>query len=426
MQLNTTYQNPTLAMLEITASSEELNSIKNKVLKSLSSEIKVPGFRAGHVPSEVVEKNIDSNRLQSVFLDEAINLLYQAAVKKEKLRPVDQPKVSIKAFVPFTQLELDFEVPTVGPLKLGDYKKHKAKLLEAKVSDKEIQTVLDNLAIRASDYKLVERKSQQGDRVWIDFVGKDSKGNPIERADGKDYPLILGSKTFIPGFEENLSGFKAGDKTNFTVTFPKNYGQADLQNKKVTFEVSLNKVEEVIKPDFNDEFAKKMGPFKSIEQLKADVQAQLQFEKDEASRRDYEAAVIKEISEKSSVELPQIIIDKQAEEMLGQFKRDLAAQGQTWPEFVKNLSKTEDEYLEEVIKPAAAERIKAGLVLSAIAEAEKLTVSESELDKRIMALKKQYSDAEMVKQLDKPENQQDIAARILSEKTIAFLTRKIN
>lgn len=422
MQLNTTYEKPTVAVLSVKATKEELDSIKNKVLKGFASSVKVAGFRAGHVPLEVVAKQIGDQQLQSAFLDEAINTFYQASVKKEKLRPVDQPKVSIKAFVPFTTLEVEFEVPTVGPLKLGDYKKFKAKLKNEKVSEADIQTVLENLAIRASEYNVAKRKSATGDRVWIDFVGKDQKGAAIERADGKNYPLLLGSNTFIPGFEENLVGFKAGDKTSFTVTFPKNYGQKDLQSKKVTFEVTVNKVEEVSKPKFDDNFAKKMGPFQDFAQLKSDIEKQLQLEKDENLRRDFEADVIKEITNRSTVEIPESAIERQSDGMLEQFKRDLVSQGQTWPEFLKSQNKSEEAYKKEVIYPAAEERIKAGLVLSAIAEAEGITVEAKELDGRINSLKAQYSDEAMQKELDKLENQQDIAARILSEKTINYLT----
>ncbi len=423
MRLNITWESDTSVILDAKADASELQSIKTRVLKELSAKVKVAGFRAGHVPLEVVEKNISSNELQQAFLDEALNTLYGAALRQERLRPAGRPEVSIKAFVPYMQLDVELKVPVIGKVVLGDYKKLKAKLVPAKVVEADVKTVLDNLATRMAEKKDVERASKNTDQLWIDFAGKDQKGKAIERADGKDYPLVLGSNTFIPGFEENLVGFKAGDKTSFTVTFPKDYGQKDLQSKKVTFDVTVNKVQEVTTPKHDDEFAKKLGPFKDMTQLKDDIKKQLQAEKDEASKRDYEAEAVREITGKSKVAIPENLITEQADAMIAEFKRDLVARGQTWQEFLDGNKTTEEKYRSETINPAAEERIKAGLVLSAIAEQEKLTVEEAELDARITQLKTQYNDELMQKELDKPENQQDIAARILSEKTIQFLTK---
>lgn len=423
MHLHKSWTTDTEVKLEVSASPDELASIKNKVLKKLAPSVKLPGFRAGNTPLELVEKQL-GNSLQAEVLDEALNTMYRAALRQENIRPAAQPQVSVKSFVPFTQLECVFEVPCIGEIKLGDYKKFDTKLKSTKVVAADVQQVLDNLATRMAEKKDVERKSKAGDQLWIDFEGVDSKGEPIERADGKDYPLVLGSKTFIPGFEENLVGFKAGGKTEFTVTFPKDYGQKSLQNKKVTFKVTVNKVQEVVKPKFDDAFAKQVGPFKTIDQLKNDIKTQLQAERDQAAQSDLEAARVLEVAKRSRVAIPDSLVEEQAAAMIDEFKRDLVTRGQTWKEFLSGEGKDEEAYKKDVINPAAKERIKAGLILSAIAEAEGITVTEKELDARIAEMKNRYQDDAMLKELDKIENQQDIAARILSEKTIKFLSKR--
>ncbi|MDQ2973148.1 MAG: trigger factor [bacterium] len=422
MKLNTTWSNDTTAVLEITVDEQELTSIKEKVVRKLAPTIKAAGFREGHVPPAVVEKQMGSNRLQAEVLDEALNTVYSAALKQEGLRPAGRPEVSVEAFVPYSLLKCILTVSCIGEVKLGKYKNLNVKPTASKVTTKEIDKVIDNLAMRIAEKKEVTRLAKNGDEAWIDFEGKDSKGKPIERADGKDYPLLLGSNTFIPGFEENLVGLKPGDKKSFKVTFPADYGVASLKSKKVVFDVTLNKVQEIVKPKLDDEFAKKMGPFKDITQLKDDIQKQLQVDKDNATRSDYEAKTIQEISKNSEVAIPDNIIDEQASAMVEEFKRDLVSRGQTWQEFLKGEATSEEEYLDKTVRQAAKERIKAGLILSEIASKEGITVSEDELNDRIKQLKAQYQDEQMQKELDKIENQQDVAARILSEKTIQFLT----
>jgi trigger factor len=291
------------------------------------------------------------------------------------------------------------------------------------VTDKEVNDVIENLRTRAAEKKDVDRASKETDQLWIDFEGFDQKGEPIERADGKDYPLVLGSNTFIPGFEPELVGLKAGDKKEFTVTFPKDYGVSALKSKKVTFKVTVNKVQEVVKPEVNDAFATTLGPFKTLDQLKSDIEKQLQVDKDEAARREHEAATLKAISDKTKVAIPEELIDEQIQMLVQEVRQNAIQRGQTYEEQLKAEGRTEEEFKKDVLRPEAIDRVKAGLVLSEIAELEKITVETAELDERINALKAQYNDEKMRAELDKVENQREIANRILTDKTIKFLTK---
>ena len=298
MQVKVTHQSSTKVSLSVVAKPEELAPIKELVISSLGANVKVPGFREGKAPVSVLEKNLDPNQLQQTFLEEAINQIYPQVVQNENLRPVARPEIQIKKFVPFTSLEFDVEVAVIGDLKLADYKKISLKKPEAKVTAADVNEIVENLRLRMAENKDVERAAKNGDQLFIDFEGTDNKGKAIKGADGKDYPLVLGSKTFIPGFEEELMGLKAGDDKTFTLTFPKDYGVKALANQKVTFKVSVTKVQEVIKPKADDAFAAKAGPFKSLSELKADVKKQLSIERDKQAQQSFENELVKHLLKK--------------------------------------------------------------------------------------------------------------------------------
>jgi trigger factor len=423
MKFTITHPNETSAHLHITAEPHELDKFKKQVLGRMQQQVKMAGFRKGTAPLELVEKQIDQNAYQQEFLDEALSNLYSAAARSEKIRPVQSPQVTILKFVPFTSLEFEATVPVIGKITLPDYKKIKVAKKESKVTAADIDEVIQNLRTRASVKNDVTRAAKDSDQVWIDFEGFDQKGKAIERADGKEYPLVLGSGTFIPGFEPELVGKKAGDTTEFTLTFPKEYGVKTMQGQKVTFKVTVNKVQEVVLPKLDDAFATTLGPFKTLDQLKADIKTQLVLDKDNEVRRDHEAATLQAIVAKTKVALPQEIIDEQIQMLVSEVRQNAIKRGQTYEELLKAEGKTEEQYKKDVLEQEAIDRIQAGLVLSEIATIEKITVEASELDERLNALKAQYRDEKMRAELDNPDNQREIAQRILTEKTIKFLTK---
>ena len=419
MQVKKSDNTPTNITLTIIAGPKELDPIKKKVLTEIRSTIKLQGFREGKAPLELVEKNVDSNQLQVKFLEEAVDQLYVSAANSEKIRPIAQPKVSIKKFVPFSTLEFEIEVDVLGEVKLPDYKKIKKSKPEAKVAAKDVNEVIDSLKLRMADSKDVSRPAKDGDKVWIDFKGIDPKNNePIKGADGKDYPLVIGSNTFIPGFEPEIIGLSAGEEKTFNITFPKDYGAKHLQNKKVEFTVNVTKVQEVTEPKVDDEFAKKAGPFNTVEDLKSDIKKQLAQEKQQQVDREFESELVKEISDKSQVAIPEVLVNDQVERLLHDLKQNLVYRGQTMKEYLESEGKTEDELREKDLKPQASERVKASLVLSQIAEEEKLDVTPEELEIRMQILKQQHQDPQMQAELAKPEARRDIASRLLTEKTV--------
>jgi trigger factor len=411
---------PIQSHLTINASAEDLEPIKIHVLGHFRKNVKVPGFRPGKAPANLVEKHVDQKLLLDEFMEHALNELYRRAIDQERIRPVSQPQVSLKKFVPFTELEFEAELETIGEVKLGNYKTIKVPKKPVSVTAKEVNAVIGDLQKRMAERAEVKRAAKDGDEVVIDFAGRDSSNKPISGADGKDYPLLLGSKTFIPGFEDHVIGMKTGEDKEFDITFPKDYGVAALQNKKVTFKVTAKKVHELNEPKVDDEFAKKAGPFKTVTELKADIKKQLTAEREREADTQRENEIIQKLVEKSSVEIPKVLIEEQVQRLEEEEKRNLMYRGQTWSEHLKEEGVTEEEHRERN-KPDAELRVKAGLVLSEVADKEGITVQPEELEIRLQMLKGQYNDAAMQAELDKPENQNDIAARLLTEKTLAKL-----
>ena len=423
MQITKKSTSPTKVELTLIADQEQLDAAKKTVLERLGKDVSLAGFRKGHAPANMVEKAVDQNLLNQQVIDAVVNELFLAAVTQEKLKVVGQPALELTKFVPFTALEAKAVVDVVGDIKLADYKKFKAKLEQPKTSKEDVQAVLDDLVARDAERKEVDRKAKDGDEVLISFVGKDAKtGDEIEGGKGDKYPLVLGSNTFIPGFEPELVGLKKGDDKSFTVTFPKDYGAKDLQNKKVTFDVDVLEVREVAKPKADDAWASKLGPFKTLDELKADIERQVQAEKDGQAMRAFENDILAQLADKSKLDVPEALVTEEMSRMEQEERQNLMYRGVTWPDHLKASGKNEDEYRESTYKAEATRRVKTGLCLGEIAEAEGITVSEAELNARMELLKAQYNDPQMQEEFKKPEVRRDIiTSRILTEKTIQKL-----
>jgi len=358
--------------------------------------------------------------MQSEFLEVAMGGLYNQALNEEDLRPVANPDVDLKKFVPYTTLEFTVTVPVIGKIVLPDYKKIKLAKKPVTIEAKQVNDVIESLRTRLAERKSVERAVKDGDETTIDFKGTDEKGKPVNGAEGKDYPLQIGSDTFIPGFETNLIGMKPKETKSFNLTFRKDYGVAALQNKKVTFEVTVNKVEELVPPKLDDEFATKAGPFKTLAELKKDVKEQLTIERGREADRVYEEELLQKIAAKTTVAIPEQLVDEQIERIENEEKQNLMYRGQTWEEHLKEEGVSAEEHKEQK-RPAARDRVKIGIVLSEIAEAEKIVVTPEEFEIRLNILKGQFQDATAQAELEKPEVQRDILARMITEKTIQNL-----
>lgn len=420
MRINKKYTTDTELVLTVTADEDFLTKVKNRTLKKLAREVKVPGFRPGMAPEALVEKQLSPEALQTEFLEGAVNRLYSDAVNAEKIRPVANPQVAVKKFVPYSTLEFEATVEVIGEMQLADYKKIKVAREAVVVTDEDVDGVIKSLQKRLATRESVERAAKNDDEVVIDFAGTDKDGKPVAGADAKEYPIILGSNSFIPGFEDEVVGLKPGAEKTFDIKFPKSYQVKDLASQVVTFKVNVRTVTELKDPAVDDDFAAKSGPFKTVKELREDIKKQLTYEQGVEAQKAYENELIKAISAKSKVALPASLIDDQVKRAEDDERRNLVYRGQTWEEHLKEDGVSEKEHRLRN-RPAAEETIKASLVLSEIADLEGVRVTTDEVDVRITILKGQYQDKAMRAELDKPENRRDIEARLMAEKTFELL-----
>jgi trigger factor len=420
MKVTRTDNSATNVTMLIKGDATDLAPIKRHVLTHFTDQVKVPGFRAGKAPAELVEKHVNQQRFLDEFMEHALNDLFVKAVEDNNIKPIGLPDVKLKKFVPYTELEFEATIDALGQVKLADYKNIKLAKPKVEATAKDVNDVIESLKNRLAERIDVDRPAKDGDEVNINFEGKDENGDAVAGADGKDYPLILGSKSFIPGFEENIVGMKAGETKEFKVTFPKDYSVAALQSKKVTFKVTANNVQELLEPKLDDEFAKKAGGAGTLKDLKDDIKKQVKSEKEFQAEQSYQNQLVQTITDKSKLEVPKTLVDDQIARMEEQEKQNLLYRGISWQEHLDQEGITEEQHRERQ-RPDAESRVKGGLVLSEIAKEEGLDVSAEEVEMRMQILRGQYQDPQMLAELDKPDNRRDIESRILTEKTLQKL-----
>lgn len=420
MEISLKNNSTTNLTLSLSLDPDEIKAIEAKAIKALGKNLKVQGFRKGHVPESVAKKNIGEDNLAQEVLNQAITDAYSQAIKEKKIEVLDQPKIEVESFDLKTGLKFKASVDVMPEIKLHDYTKIKKSIKPEPVTDEEIKDVIDNLLQRSASYKSVERKSENGDRIWIDFEGFDAKGKPFKGGKGDNYPLSLGSNTFIPGFEEGLLGSKAGDETELSLTFPKSYHEKSLAGKKVKFKVKVNKVEETVKPELNEEFFKQFSPdIKTIDDFKKDIASQMQIEKDIKLKKNLQDEIVEEIIAKTEFDLPEILVKDQQEMIIYDSEQNLKYRGVTLEESLEQEDTTKDEWIKNHVIPEAEKRVRIGIIISEVAKKEQIKVSDSDVNSRLSLMRQQYiGNQEALAQLDDPRMKRELISRIATEKAI--------
>lgn len=403
----------------VTMSAEDLAEAKEKALKRLARDVKVAGFRKGKVPANVAEKNLDPNLLANEVLQQSVNATLQEVISVEDMRVLDQPHIDVKKFVPYSDGDYTAVIDVLPEVKLGDYRKLKVKKTVNKVEQKDVDQIVERVKQNLAEKKEVKRAAKDGDEVVIDFVGK-KDGEAFEGGTAKDYTLTIGSKSFIPGFEEAVVGMKPGEKKDIPLSFPKDYHAEHLKGQKVVFEVTLHKITEVTLPELNDEMAQKVGPFKTADDLMADIKRELGAQAEREADNKYQDDLVQELVKESNVPVPQVLVDDQVRSITQDAKQNLMYRGMTPDDYMKQMGFADEaEWQEKEFKPVATQRVQAGLVLAEVAKAEKIEVTKDELDARLAEMVQQYPN--MKEQLDTPEARGDIVNRLVTEKTLARL-----
>ena len=409
----------TKVQVTIILDAEELAIAEQVATTKLARDVKVPGFRKGKTPVAVAAKNIDPNALQEQTMDNAISKAVAAAFIDSKIQALDRPAVEVKKYVPGEMMEFTAESEILPVIKLGNYKKLTVKTDKITVSESDIVGTIDRIRQSLSEKKDVKRAAKIGDETVIDFVGKKG-GVAFEGGTGNDYTLVLGSNQFIPGFEDGIVGHKVGDKFDLNLTFPSDYQSADLKGAKVTFTTTLTAVKEVKLPEINDKLAAKAGPFKTMTELKTDIKRELTAQKEREASEKLKDDLVKQLVDASNVPVPEILVADQSKSIEQDFINNLSYQGLSLDQYLKNKDfESKEKWLETEVRDVAIKRVQAGLVLAELSKLEKIEASTAELDAHVETYKKQYANnAEALKQFELPEVRQDIANRLLTEKTV--------
>ena len=398
--------------LTIETSAEEFEAAVNKAYLKMRGKINVPGFRVGKAPRKIIEKMYGAE----VFYEEAVNIIlpdaYEAAVKEQELNVVGYPEVELESC---TKDGVVFKctVAVYPEVKLGQYKGLEAPKAEVKVAAADVNARLKEMADRNSRLVSVDRAVKKGDTADIDFEGFDN-GVPFDGGKGENFDLEIGSGSFVPGFEDQLIGMKAGEEKDIDITFPENY-TPELAGKPVVFHVKVNEVKHKEVPAIDDEFAKDVSEFDTLEELKADTRKQLTDDREAAAQRAFEDALMQKVADGIQADIPDEMVDVQAQQMMENFQQQLAAQGIPFDQYLKMTNTTEADFTKQAYGPAE-QQVKMDLAVKAIIDAEKLDATDDEVEAEMKNVADKYGmDLDTVKKYLRPE---EVKEQVIREKVI--------
>lgn len=380
--------------LTIELSAEETQKYMEKAASQVSEVVKVPGFRPGHVPLDVLKGHVREGVIENHMIELAVPDTYSDALAKEKVKAISRPKVNILGTDP---LKYEAVVATYPQVSVDGYEKIKIDKKEVKVEDKDVDEVLAEIQKKHATFKEVDRAAKKGDRVEVDFEGFDEGGAVLESTKSKNHPVILGEGTLVPGFEEELEGVKKGEEKDFTVTFPKDYFHKPFQGKKVKFKAKMNTVAEVELPGLTPDFLKKIaGAEIGLDEVKLNIRANLEHERkhEEHDRRENE--YLEEVIKHTKVELPDSLVDEEVEGMIQEFSDELEGRGLNLQKYLE-ATKKEIKDLKEERKKEAQKRLSLRFGLQHLFEQEKIQVSDADIKKELEKIKNLYPENERYK-----------------------------
>ena len=377
---NSTYE------LVIEVGATEFQAAIDKVYNRQKKSINVPGFRKGKAPRKMVEKMYGAE----IFFEDAISLAYpdayEAALKEAGVDPVAYPQLEVLD-VSADGFTFKAAVTVKPEASIKDYKGLSVARPDVKVSAADIKGELKPYIDRASRLVSGERKAKKGDTAVIDFEGfKD--GVPFQGGKGENYSLELGSGSFVPGFEDQVIGMKAGEEKDLDITFPEDYAP-ELAGAQVVFKVKVHEVKEKQEPELDDEFAKDVSEFETLDEFKKDLGEKLKARRQEQADREFETAVIDALIEKLECDVPQAMVDYQADKMLDDYANRVQSQGIRFEDYLRMMGMSMDD-MREQSKTAAARTVRSDLALEAVAAAEGIEVSDAAVDEEIARLAEQY------------------------------------
>ena len=419
---NTEKQEHSVVALTIEITKAEFEAAKDKAFKKTGKNITVPGFRKGKAPRKMIEKLYG----EGVFFEEAFNIIYpdamEMAVEKSGIKPVGRADVDLGDLAEEGGLTIIAKVPVEPEVELGEYKGIEVEKETVKVLQADVKAELNRMAQRNARTETVERKAKKNDTVDIDFEGF-VDGVPFEGGKAEHHELTLGSGAFIPGFEDQLIGCKAGDEKDVVVTFPEEYHAKELAGKEATFKCKVHKVEETILPTLDDEFAKDVSDTcETLDDLKKEITERLKAERQEAADNAFEEKVLDAVIDGMKADIPAAMIDAQVDTIVQDFGYRLQMQGMGLEQYLK-MTGTEMGAFRAMFKDQAERQVKTRLALQKVVELEGITVSDKELEEEYAKMAEQYKmEVEKLKDLLGEEELKNIKEDLAIQKAVDLVT----
>lgn len=416
-----------IATFTMTIEPQEFKEALQRAYNENKHRFNVHGFRKGKAPRRIIEMNYG----KEVFYEDAVNLVladnYEETLDELKLSPIDYPKVSVKSEIdPEKEIEVEFNVQLKPEAKLGEYKSLKAEVLQKADLDKEVEARLE--AERQKNARMItieDRAAENEDTANIDFEGF-VDGIAFEGGKGESYDLVLGSATFIPGFEDQIVGKKVGETFEVNVTFPEDYHE-NLKGKDAIFKVTLNSLKKKELPELDDDFAMDVSEFDTLEAYKADLREKADKELDDALESRKASKAVLALTDITEVDLPQVMVEKQVENEIRDFEQRLGQMGISLDQYIK-MTGIELITMKNQMRPQAEARVKQELALEAFAKAENIEVSDEEIDNELKELAKIYQREDVDKYIEEYRSENDlngITDFIKNRKTIEKLVEMV-
>ncbi|EOC99600.1 trigger factor [Caldisalinibacter kiritimatiensis] len=411
----------TKVTLEIEVDVEKFEEAVQKSYLKNRKRFNIPGFRKGKAPRKIIESRYG----KGIFYEDAINIVlpeaYDKAIEENELEPIDRPSIDIKELEDNKPVVFTVEVTVKPEVKLGDYKGIEVEKVEYNVTEEDVEEEIKRMQERnARLVEVQDRAVKEGDILTIDYKGF-ADGEQFEGGTAENQTLEIGSGRFIPGFEDQLVGKNKGDEVEVNVTFPEDYHAEDLAGKEAKFEVKIHEIKEKELPELDDEFAKDVSEFDTLDELKEDLKKRLEEQAENREKVENENNVIEKVLENTEVEVPEVLVDREIDYQVRDFEQRLLMQGLKLDQYLE-MTNTKLEDVKEQIRPNAEKAAKTDLVLEAISEAENIEATDEDLDKELERMAEQYNqDADKFKENMRKGDLEYLKVGIIKRKTVEFL-----
>ena len=424
MKVELIKQEGTKVSFKLTVDNEKFESAIVKAYNKNKGKYNIPGFRKGKAPRKVIETHYGKGVFYSDAIDIVFPEVYPAAIDELKIDPIDMPSIDVEEISKDNGLVLLVDVEVKPEFQLGDYKGVEVEKVDETVNEDVVNAKLDEMREKGSRLVSVEREIANGDTANIDFEGFDGEV-AFEGGKGENYDLVIGSGSFIPGFEDQLVGKKAGEEVEVNVTFPEEYHAENLAGKPVVFKVKVNDVKVKELAELNDEFAADTTEFNTLEELRADVRAKAEADAKEAAKNELRNRVIEKVVANTEVEVPEAMIKHEIENQMMELNYQLQYQGFGMEQFLQMTGKTMEEFKAEFAasrREEALRNVKTSLVIEAIAKAEGVEVNEEEVNAEVQKMADAYNmTVEQVKGALSATDLKDMEGQLKIRKTIDLL-----